>query len=129
MATLPLISIVDDDKSIREATADLVESYGYSTAAFASAEELLQSEHLSATSCVVTDVCMTGLSGVDLQRRLADVVPHVPVIFLTAFPEEHVRAAALDGGARGFFAKPVRESALILCIESVLRSPGGTSTQ
>jgi FixJ family two-component response regulator len=129
LTTLPLISIVDDDQSVREATADLVESCGYAAAAFASAEELLQSEHLRTTSCVVTDVCMTGLSGVELQRRLADVVPHIPVIFLTAFPEEHVRAAALDGGARGFFAKPVPESTLILCIESVLRSPSGAPTQ
>ena len=125
MSTLPLISIVDDDKSVREATADLVESHGYATAAFASGEELLQSEQLRTTSCVVTDVRMTGLSGVDLQRRLADVVPHVPVIFLTAFPEEHLRAAALDGGAHGFFTKPVRESSLIPCIESALRTPSG----
>jgi FixJ family two-component response regulator len=120
LATLPLISIVDDDRSVREATADLVESLGYAAAAFASAEEFLQSEHVHSTSCVVTDVRMGGLSGVELQRRLADVRPRVPVIFLTAFPEEHVRAAAIAGGARGFFTKPVNDNSLILCIESAL---------
>jgi FixJ family two-component response regulator len=120
LATPHLISIVDDDKSVREATADLMEAHGYATAAFASAEEFLRSEHVRKTSCVVTDVRMAGLNGVELQRHLADVEPHIPVIFLTAFPEEHVRSAAIEGGARGFFSKPVNESALIVCIESAL---------
>ena len=120
MSTLPLISIVDDDGSVREATADLMEAHGYAAAAFASAEEFLQSEHVGKTSCVVTDVRMAGLSGVELQRRLTDVEPRIPVIFLTAFPEEHLRAAALKGGARGFFTKPVNESSLLLCIEKAL---------
>jgi FixJ family two-component response regulator len=123
LATPPLISIVDDDRSVREATADLVESHGYAAAAFASAEEFLRSEYVHATSCVVTDMCMAGLSGVELQRRLADVRPRIPVIFLTAFPEEHVRAAALEGGACGFFTKPVNDNSLILCIESALGRP------
>jgi FixJ family two-component response regulator len=123
LSTRSLISIVDDDRSVREATADLVESHGYVTAVFASAEEFLQSEHLRTTSCVVTDVRMTGLSGVELQRRLTDIGQRIPVIFLTARPEEHFRAAALEGGACGFFTKPVSESSLIRCIEGALAKP------
>ena len=70
MAKVPLISIVDDDQSVREATASLLESHGYAAAAFASAEEFLRSELIEATSCLVTDVRMAGLSGVEMQRCL-----------------------------------------------------------
>lgn len=120
MTGSPLISILDDDKSVREATADLLQSHGYAAAAFASAEEFLQSEQLRHTSCVVSDVRMGGLSGVELQRQLADAGHRIPMIFLTAFPEEHIRAAALAGGAYGFFAKPVREDTLLPCLARAL---------
>jgi FixJ family two-component response regulator len=94
----PLISIVDDDEFVREATSNLVESLGYSACMFASAEEFLQSPRLDDTRCLITDVQMPGLSGVDLQDRLIGQGHHIPMIFITAFPDENVRARALEGG-------------------------------
>jgi len=128
LAKIPLVSIVDDDVSVREATTDLLESHGYVAAAFASAEEFLQSARLRDTSCLVTDVHMAGLSGVELQRRLINGGHRIPVIFMTAFPEEHIRVAALKWGARGFLTKPVSEEHLIGCLECALEkhSPGGS---
>jgi FixJ family two-component response regulator len=121
VAKVPLISIVDDDLSVREATTSLLEAHGYVTAAFASAEEFLRSELIDTTCCLVTDLRMTGLNGVELQRRLYDAGHHIPTIFVTAYPEEHMRAAALQGGALGFLSKPVSEDCLISYLEDALR--------
>lgn len=120
LANSSLISIVDDDPSIREATMSLLEAYGYTAAAFASAEEFLGSEQLARTSCLVTDVRMTGLSGLELLRHLLDVGYRIPTIIVTAHPEAHVRATALDLGARCFLTKPVEEESLIFCLEGAL---------
>lgn len=98
----------------------LLEAYGYTAAAFASAEEFLGSEQLARTSCLVTDVRMTGLSGIELYRHLLSVGYRIPTIFVTAHPEAHVRTAALDLGARCFLTKPVREESLISCLEGAL---------
>jgi FixJ family two-component response regulator len=125
LVKVPLISVVDDDMSVREATAGLLESHGYGTAAFASAEEFLHSQSLADTSCLVTDVRMPGVSGVDLQRRLLDAGRRIPTIFMTAYPEEHMRVAALRGGALGFLTKPVSEERLISCIEAALEQHAG----
>ena len=83
---MALISIVDDDESIRESTKGFVRSLGYEAAAFASAEEFLQSDSVDSTSCLITDVQMPGLSGVDLQRGLIAQGIRMPTIFITAFP-------------------------------------------
>ena len=120
LANSPLISIVDDDSSIREATKGLLEAYGYDAVAFASAEEFLDSEQLASTSCLVTDVRMTGLSGIDLFRRLLNIGHRIPTIFMTAHPEDHVRVTALKMGARCFLTKPVREESFISCLEGAL---------
>ena len=125
MARVPLISIVDDDLSVREATASLLESHGYATAAFASAEEFLRSELIDTTCCLVTDLRMTGLSGIELQRRLHDAGHRIPTIIMTAYPEEHMRKAALQGGALGYLAKPVSEDCLISYLEGALRGRHG----
>jgi FixJ family two-component response regulator len=122
LVKVPLISVVDDDMSVREATAGLLESHGYGTAAFASAEEFLHSQSLADTSCLVTDVRMPGVSGVDLQRRLIDAGRHIPTIFMTAYPEEHMRAAALKGGAFGFLTKPVNEQRFMTCLKGALEA-------
>ena len=106
----------------------LLEAHGYVAAAFASAEEFLESEQLASTSCLVTDVRMTGLSGIDLLRRLLNVGYHIPTIFMTAHPEEHVRATALKMGARCFLTKPVREESLISCLEGALNEHGTEPT-
>jgi FixJ family two-component response regulator len=120
VAKVPLISIVDDDPSVREATASLLDAHGYATAAFASAEEFLRSELVGVTSCLVTDVRMAGLSGVELQRCLNEAGHRIPTIFVTSYPEEHVRAAAMKGGALAFLRKPVSEHRLITCLEGAL---------
>ena len=125
LANASLISIVDDDPSIREATMSLLEAYGYTAAAFASAEEFLGSEQLARTSCLVTDVRMTGLSGLELLRHLLNVGYRIPTIIVTAHPEAHVRMTALDLGARCFLTKPVEEESLISCLEGAL---SGNST-
>jgi FixJ family two-component response regulator len=115
-----VISIVDDDESCREATKGLVRSLGYKAATFSSAEEFLSSERLHDTSCLITDVQMPGLSGVELQSRLIEVGYTMPVIFLTAFPEDRVRARALGAGAFGFLGKPFDEENLIGCLTRAL---------
>jgi FixJ family two-component response regulator len=115
-----VISIVDDDKSIREAARRLLKALGYSTATFASAEEFLQSGRLPETACLITDVQMPGMSGVDLQDHLAASGDTTPVIFLTAFPEEGVRRRALSAGAFGFLSKPISEQGLTDCIDKAL---------
>jgi FixJ family two-component response regulator len=125
VAKVPLISVVDDDLSVREATTSLLEAHGYTTAAFASAEEFLQSELLDDTSCLVSDVRMAGLSGVELLRHLRDKGRRIPTIFMTAYPEEHLRAAAMQSGALGFLTKPVSEERLISYLEGALQIRDG----
>jgi len=120
LVKIPLVSVVDDDLSVREATTSLLESHGYMTASFASAEEFLGSDRLQDTCCLVTDVKMPGVSGVDLQRRLISAGHRIPTIFMTAYPEEHLRLAALDGGALGFLSKPLNEAHLMSCLVGAL---------
>jgi FixJ family two-component response regulator len=115
-----MISIVDDDKSVREAAKMLIRSLGYATATFASAEEFLESGRLCDTACLITDVQMPGMSGVDLQSHLTARGHRTPVIFVTAYPEESVRARALDAGAFGFLGKPFSEDSLIACLDRAL---------
>ena len=115
-----MISIVDDDKSIRDATEGLVRSLGYRTATFASAEEFLGSDRLNDTVCLITDVQMPGLSGLDLQDHLNTHGRTMPVIILTALPEEAVRARALQAGAVGFFRKPFDEDILVECLDQAV---------
>ena len=120
MATAPIISIVDDDKSVREATQIFVGSLGYAVSTFASAEEFLHSDHIHDTSCLITDVQLSGMSGIDLQNLLIADRHGIPVIFVTAFLEEGVRARALKSGAFGYLSKPFRDDCLITCLEKAL---------
>jgi FixJ family two-component response regulator len=115
-----MISIVDDDQSVRNAARTLLRSHGYATATFASAEEFLQSDRVQDTACLITDVQMPGMSGVDLQEHLIANGDKMPVIFVTAFPEEGVRRRALGAGAFGFLTKPFTEDSLIACLEKAL---------
>lgn len=115
-----MISIVDDDESVRESTSSLVRSLGYRTAAFPSAEAFLNSGSLEETSCVITDIQMAGLSGVDLQDRLAAAGCTVPIIFITAFPDERTQFHVLQAGAAGYLTKPFSDEHLIACLESAL---------
>ena len=113
----PMISIVDDDKSVREAANSLIRSLGYTTATFASGEEFLESGCLSDTECLITDVKMPGMSGVDLQSQLIANGNRTPVILVTADPDERTRERALGAGALGFLIKPINEESLIACLE------------
>jgi FixJ family two-component response regulator len=122
MRSAPLISIVDDDESIREATKGLVRSLGYQAATFASAEEFLRSESMDNTSCLIADVQMPGLSGIDLQCQLIARGVRTPTIFITAFPEEETRARAMKAGALGYLSKPFSEESLLKCLDKALGS-------
>jgi FixJ family two-component response regulator len=125
MRSALLISIVDDDESIREATKGLVRSLGYQAATFSSAEEFLQSDSVDSTSCLIADVQMPGLSGIDLQRRLTARGNQTPTIFITAFPEEQARAHVMKAGAVGYLGKPFSEESLVRCLDSALGRSGG----
>jgi FixJ family two-component response regulator len=106
-----MISIVDDDHWARDGIRALIESPGYNASMFASAEEFLGSGFITETTCLITDLQMQGLSGLDLQRQLLDQGHHVvPIIFVTAHPDEVRRKHALDAGAIGFFSKPLEKA-------------------
>jgi FixJ family two-component response regulator len=117
-----MISIVDDDSCVREATGDLVESLGYDVLKFSSAEHFLRSGQIAETACLITDLQMPGLSGLDLQTELLAQGHDTPVIFITAFPEERYQTRALDAGAIGFLKKPFDDRSLISCIEAALQN-------
>ena len=125
MSSVPVISIIDDDASVRAATDNLLRSLGYTVYTFFSAEEFLRSAHFNDTSCVIADVQMPTMSGVDLQARLLTQGHRVPFIFITAFPEETIRARALTAGAIGFLTKPFDKLALVKCLDAALESRGG----
>jgi FixJ family two-component response regulator len=116
------ISIVDDDESVREATSALVRSLGYAAATFASAEEFLGSGRVHAMSCVIADVQMPGLSGIDLQQLLLAQGLRLPIVFVTAFPDERTQQRALDAGAVDFLSKPWSDEQLIACLDAALKS-------
>lgn len=120
MPKAPLISIIDDDESVREATKGLIRSLGYVAATFASAEDYLRSDHVADTSCLITDIQMPGMSGVELQDRLIADGYRTPIIFITAFPEARTRARVLRAGACGFLSKPFNDESLIECLEMAL---------
>src|SRR5262249_36867208 len=115
-----MISIVDDDASVREATRALVRSLGHSAATFASAEEFLRSDRLHETSCLITDVQMSGMDGIALQDRLNAAGPHCPVIVVTASPDAGLRARAYAAGAVGVLGKPFSDETLIACLDGAL---------
>ena len=122
MQNAPIISIIDDDESMRCAMKSLVTSLGLDAYAFASAEAFLQSPHLDDTSCLITDLQMPGLSGVELQKSLLAQGRRIPIIFMTAFPEERMRARAIVAGALGFLSKPFDSQTLINLIDKAVET-------
>jgi FixJ family two-component response regulator len=128
LSTRSVISVIDDDASVRAATNNLLSSHGYIVHAFASAEEFLQSGGPVESLCVIADVQMPAMSGLDLLTHMRAQGYAAPFIFITAFPEESVRARALKAGAICFLAKPFAAPVLIDCIKTALnRHRGGTS--
>jgi FixJ family two-component response regulator len=115
-----LIAIVDDDHSVREALTSLVRSLGYVAMAFECAEDLLKSRRLRNFSCVIADVQMPGMTGLELHNRLVASGQPIPTILITAFPDERARARALQAGVIGYLAKPFSEDDLLACIRPTL---------
>jgi FixJ family two-component response regulator len=120
----PLISIIDDDQSVRTALSTLVRSLGLSVCSFDSAEGYLASDERRKTSCIVSDIQMPGTSGLEMQSRLVTQDDRTPIIFITAFPQADIRRRALDAGAICFLSKPFDGNTLVKCIEAAL---GGES--
>lgn len=125
LSKLPLVAIIDDDASVRVTTDSLVRSLGYRTHTFASAEEFLQSNPLDHLSCVIADVQMPGMSGVELQDYLRTQGDRVPFIFITAFPDERIRAQALGAGAICYLTKPFNLESFVLGLQAALKTPEG----
>jgi FixJ family two-component response regulator len=124
LASVPLIAIVDDDDAIRIAAASLIRSLGLRARSFASAEEFLGSETLEETACLVTDVHMPGISGLELQDVLRARGQKMPIIFITAYPEEAIHMRARAAGAAAVFLKPFDGQNLSDCVMGVLRKEG-----
>ena len=127
MSRVPVVSIVDDDASVRVATHRLVRSLGYVAHTFFSADEFLQSPHVNDTSCLIADVQMPGMSGVELQSVLLAQGRRMPIIFITAFPEESARTRALDAGAMCFLTKPFDGPTLVKYLAAAVEGINGTS--
>ena len=122
MTKRTLISVVEDDQPFRESMRKLMLSLGYTVEAFASASDFLASPLLPATGCLVTDVQMPGMSGVELHRHLMDTGYAIPTILVTAYPDEKTRNRALKDGVVGYLSKPVDDDHLERCLRSALRS-------
>ena len=123
-----VVMIVDDDDSMRRAARRLVRSFGLGVDTFASAEDFLASGRLSETACLVLDVHMPGLSGIELQSKLIAEGHHIPVIFITAFADEKTQARALEAGAYAYLIKPFDEDDLLEGIRRALQ-PRNTTPQ
>jgi FixJ family two-component response regulator len=117
----PLIICVEDDESVREAIKGLFVALGFTAEVFSSAEEFLQSGRLEDTSCLITDIKLGGMSGIELQNRLAASSYPIPVIVITAFPDDRTRTQALSAGAVGVLSKPISKEELLTCINSALK--------
>jgi len=115
------IAVVDDDKFVRDALEDLIASLGHRVRTFQSADEFVNSGDFAQLSCVITDLQMPGMSGLDLQQHLLANGNDTPVIFLTAFPEERTRSLALSNGAMGFLEKPFEEADLTRYLDFALK--------
>lgn len=121
--TMAVISVVDDDVSVRLATLDLLNSAGFACEAFASGEDYLNSGHTANTRCLILDLNMAGMSGLDVQHQVVQSGHDIPIIFITAFPEDWSRAHAMQAGAAGYLAKPYSDDELLSCLEKALHHP------
>lgn len=122
MSERAVISVVDDDDSVRTAVGSLVRSLGYEALTFASAEAFLASPGLDETTCLISDLQMPGMAGDELQRHLLIEGRDLPMIFITAFPEERIRRRVEAAGAFGFLSKPFDSQSLISCLDAALAS-------
>jgi FixJ family two-component response regulator len=117
---MPELSIVDDDGSIREAIEARMKSLGFHARTFASAADFLASPGIEQTSCIIADIHMPHMTGVELHRRLVDLGYDIPTILITAYPSDEVRTRALADGVKFYLAKPFDDEELIRCVRSAL---------
>jgi FixJ family two-component response regulator len=125
----PMISVVDDDDSVRESLQGLIRSLGLAVRAFASAEEFLSAEQFDDTDCLILDVRLPGMTGLELQRRLISGNRQIPIVFITAHDDEAARSQAVRDGAVDYLFKPFPEDALLKAINTALnRADKGSGT-
>jgi FixJ family two-component response regulator len=129
VSNIPVISIVDDDESIRDVISSLIRSFGLKAHAFVSAEEFLQSPHLNETSCLISDVQMPKMNGIELQRALIAQGRRIPIIFITAFPDEAVEESAMKAGAICFLSKPFDGHEIVKYLAKAIEEPGIDSSE
>jgi len=116
-----LVSVVDDDESVRESLPDLLREFGFAAEAFSSAEEFLTSDYVDKTKCLILDVAMPGMSGPDLQRELKLRRQEIPIVFITAQRDEMIRPQVLEQGAVACLFKPFSDAALLAALNTALR--------
>jgi len=120
-----VIAVVDDDECAREGTIDLVKSMGFVAKAFERAEDFLKSDYLHSSSCLIADVRMPGMTGLELHDRLVESGNMTPTILMTSFPNDRDRARARQAGAICYLAKPFNDQDLLGCVRSALEAPRG----
>jgi FixJ family two-component response regulator len=120
--TRTLVSVVDDDESIRESLPDLLREFGYAARTFSSAEEFLRSDCVDQTMCLMLDVAMPGVTGPDLQRQLKLRGQQIPIVFITAHRDEAIRKRVLEEGAVECLYKPFSDTALLEALNAALRA-------
>ena len=125
MSKKPLISVVDDDASVRAGMLDLVQAIGFAAQAFEGASDFLNSDRIDSTSCLISDVRMPVMTGLELHDRLVAAGKTIPTILLTAYPNEPDRERALQAGVICYLTKPYNQDDLLACIRSALESRGG----
>jgi len=122
--TKPIVYIVDDDDSVRRAIKRLIRSAGMEARTYASANEFLESKSEEKNACLITDVKMRGITGLELHQKLIALRSRLPVIYITAFDTEEIRAQAKKAGGVGYFRKPVDDQALLDSIQWALSKQG-----
>ena len=120
MAERLLVSVVDDDESVRESLPDLLREFGFATKAFASAAEFLASDVIGQTKCLLLDIAMPGMTGIELQQELTRRQQEIPIVFITGLGDEHFRARVLAQGAVECLHKPFSERALLDAVRAAL---------
>ena len=118
----PLLSVVDDDESMRESLPDLIKEFGFAARSFSSAEEFLSSGSVDETNCLILDIAMPGMSGPELHQELKRRGDEIPVIFITGQKDERIRARVFEQGAAGFLLKPFSDVALLAAIKTALQA-------
>lgn len=126
MAARSLVTVVDDDESVRESLPDLVREFGFAVQAFSSAEEFLASDNLGETQCLILDISMPGMTGPDLQQELSRRGQQIPIVFITATEDESIRPRLIERGAVDCLFKPIDEAALLRAVNAAVRTKGNS---